>query len=342
MIKKILEVEVIFYLQIILVPLFQEDCQTYIIQNVFHLLDALLFASNHGYGQIVRLLLDNGADPTIKTIDGQNAADLAYSKGYSQIAEILTEAFEKEYNDPHKIHERVRSSCVRNITHFSELELFFVGIGRGDLLPIFYENELSYKDLLTLNEEDLKKIGVIDPNDREVILKEIVCLNASQYKTSKTPEIQDKNILSCTEAVMMMSNISRHLAYLRGTIIYLRHKIQSHPRILELSQQPFNVQNLIKETEQSIKNAHNLYEELKFLAMYLKKLQDDTYVPADVITEVVRPAYKPTKWEFGSVSFYLLGLTSLSLVFGSIWWRFPHFFHKYLLLTDVIKKIVNR
>lgn len=304
-------------------------------------LTALAWASNNGYGQIVRLLLNSGADPNIKTIDGQRAADLAYSKGYNQISEILAQACEKENSDTLNLYDRNKSNCVRNITHFSELELFFVGIGRGDLLPLFYENELSYKDLFKLNEEELEKIGVTDPNDRKTILKEIVSLSKNHFKTINVPEIQNRNI-SCTEAVMMMSNISKHLAYVGGVIVYLRQKIQTHPRILELSQQQFSVHNLIKETEHGIKNAHHLYEELKFLAMYLKNLQDSKYIPADVITEVACSAGKPAKWEFGSKSFYLLGITSLSLVFGSIWWRFPHLFVKYSVLLNIVKKIINR
>ena len=39
---------------------------------------ALMFSVDMGMGEVVRLLLDKGADPMIVSLDGQRAADIAW------------------------------------------------------------------------------------------------------------------------------------------------------------------------------------------------------------------------------------------------------------------------
>ncbi len=50
---------------------------------------ALMFAAAEGCGDVVRVLLDNGADSSTKDVDGDNAATFARQRGHSDLADLL-------------------------------------------------------------------------------------------------------------------------------------------------------------------------------------------------------------------------------------------------------------
>ena len=56
-------------------------------------------AVNNGNARMVKLLLDNGADVTVRNPDDQTPLKIAEKKGYSVIARMLREAEEKEYKN---------------------------------------------------------------------------------------------------------------------------------------------------------------------------------------------------------------------------------------------------
>jgi len=56
---------------------------------------ALMFAAERNMYSVVSKLLEKGADPTIRQVEGKTASDIAKSKGYSQISKLLTEAEKK-------------------------------------------------------------------------------------------------------------------------------------------------------------------------------------------------------------------------------------------------------
>ncbi len=58
---------------------------------------ALMYASINGHVEIAKLLLENGADPTIKNNDGKTALILAFENNHIEIVNLIEE-FEKEFN----------------------------------------------------------------------------------------------------------------------------------------------------------------------------------------------------------------------------------------------------
>lgn len=53
---------------------------------------ALMFASDYGHAEIVRILLDHGATVNLKDVRGHTALMFAANKGYEEIVEMLLEA----------------------------------------------------------------------------------------------------------------------------------------------------------------------------------------------------------------------------------------------------------
>ena len=54
-------------------------------------MDFLIYASYGGNTEIVRLLLDNGADPNIRNDYGMTALIAASSRGHNEIVKLLLE-----------------------------------------------------------------------------------------------------------------------------------------------------------------------------------------------------------------------------------------------------------
>lgn len=52
----------------------------------------LIEAAQHGYSDLVQLLLENGADPGMRNTDGRTALEMSLLKGFTRTAEILKRA----------------------------------------------------------------------------------------------------------------------------------------------------------------------------------------------------------------------------------------------------------
>lgn len=57
---------------------------------------ALMYASMNGHMEIVKLLLENGADTSIKNNDGKTALILAFENNHIDIVDLIEE-FDTEY-----------------------------------------------------------------------------------------------------------------------------------------------------------------------------------------------------------------------------------------------------
>jgi hypothetical protein len=57
-----------------------------------HKLTALMWASGYGRIESVRLLLERGADPSLKDDRGKTAADIAAEQGHQAVAQLLRDA----------------------------------------------------------------------------------------------------------------------------------------------------------------------------------------------------------------------------------------------------------
>ena len=61
---------------------------------------ALLQAAYFGHGETVDALLEAGADPTLRDVDGKSPADWAAHEGHADLAETLERAVEARAGDP--------------------------------------------------------------------------------------------------------------------------------------------------------------------------------------------------------------------------------------------------
>ena len=69
--------------------LLDNKAETNITDNVEHF-TALMFAASEGQFEVVKLLIEYGADPTLKDIDGDTAEDFAQQNNHEEVAQYLS------------------------------------------------------------------------------------------------------------------------------------------------------------------------------------------------------------------------------------------------------------
>jgi len=69
--------------------LLDNKAETNITDNVEHF-TALMFAASEGQFELVKLLIEYGADPTLKDIDGDTAEDFAQQNNHKEVAQYIS------------------------------------------------------------------------------------------------------------------------------------------------------------------------------------------------------------------------------------------------------------
>ncbi|XP_056242534.1 ankyrin repeat, SAM and basic leucine zipper domain-containing protein 1 [Seriola aureovittata] len=139
---------------------------------------ALSTAVQYGREEAVLKLLQLGADKTIRTKDGKSPADLAAIFKHTQITRILASSshistvqasVEETLSKFFKTNSEPPSS-KESAPKLDDLELLLHGLDLSYLTDIMTENDITWNYLLTMEKDDLEKIGITDPEHQQKLL----------------------------------------------------------------------------------------------------------------------------------------------------------------------------
>ncbi|KAM9376222.1 ankyrin repeat, SAM and basic leucine zipper domain-containing protein 1 [Pholidichthys leucotaenia] len=141
---------------------------------------ALAIAVEYGREMAVLKLLQLGADKSIRTKADKSPADLAEIFKHEQISRILTasshissvqalSSMEETLSKFFKNNKETPSSS-ESVAKLDDLELFLHGLDLGYLYNVMIEKDITWDYLLSMEEEDLEKIGITDPEDQQKLL----------------------------------------------------------------------------------------------------------------------------------------------------------------------------
>ncbi|KAM9854832.1 ankyrin repeat, SAM and basic leucine zipper domain-containing protein 1 [Aulostomus maculatus] len=141
---------------------------------------ALSIAVQYNREEAVLKLLQLGADKMIRTKAGSSPADLASTFKCTQISRILASASNIPAVQAFSSMEETLSNFFKSNSEppstresankLDELELLLHGLDLGHLYDILSENDITCSYLLTMEKEDLEKVGVTNPADQEKLL----------------------------------------------------------------------------------------------------------------------------------------------------------------------------
>ncbi|XP_068169356.1 ankyrin repeat, SAM and basic leucine zipper domain-containing protein 1 [Antennarius striatus] len=151
---------------------------------------ALSLAVQFGHEEAVLKLLHLGADKTIKTKNGQSLLDLAAMSQHTQLERILdssapVSAAPPVEQNPPQVSE---SSCVTGRV-CDDLWLLLHGLQLGHLVDVVKENGITWSILLTMEEEDLQKLGVADAAERRQLLAAVQLMRPNKVDLDTIAEL---------------------------------------------------------------------------------------------------------------------------------------------------------
>uniref|UniRef100_A0A3P8ZZH3 Ankyrin repeat, SAM and basic leucine zipper domain-containing protein 1 n=1 Tax=Esox lucius TaxID=8010 RepID=A0A3P8ZZH3_ESOLU len=190
---------------------------------------ALAFAVQYGREEAVLKLLQLGADKKIKTKAGKSAADLAKVFKHPQIARILASQgnsltnglltsskdetlfkfFKRDPNPPAPSKESLSKLC--------DIELLLHGLNLEYLSDIMLENDITWSQLLTMEQEDLEKIGISDPEDQQKVLSSLQEMRLDQVDLETLNRLQNMDTGS-EELYTFLISLRQQCCYLTETV----------------------------------------------------------------------------------------------------------------------------
>ncbi|XP_073475930.1 ankyrin repeat, SAM and basic leucine zipper domain-containing protein 1 [Aquarana catesbeiana] len=243
---------------------------------------ALTWAAHDGRKNTVLKLLELGADKTIKNKSGNLPADVAKKNNDLAIFSILSfsgnlnqrcnltkeEAMYRYLKTQPGSSANTTLSCSAS----SDLEVFLHGLGLGHLADIFLESDITLRQLLTLEEGDLKKAGVTETEDRKKIMSASKEIQVEETKFESLPTFS--NVESSTDELFaFLLKLNRQCTLITHTVEAVNNQIPLNPQKVVLEWD--STQNISSVCEDLVANVGNLSKEMFRLCDMLHKFQNN-------------------------------------------------------------------
>ncbi|NXD20921.1 ASZ1 protein, partial [Spelaeornis formosus] len=174
---------------------------------------ALTWAAQHGHRSVILKLLELGADKNLQTKDEKTAAELAKINKHSEIFYLLSLAANHVQGGHHKTVEQdticryqpaVSDRSFGSCSAFHDMEVFLEGLGLEHIKGLFKEQDISLRQLLTMQKDDLIKIGIASSGDQQKLLDAI-----------KDLQVEGKNFEDISETMKLELSEDELLKFLQ-------------------------------------------------------------------------------------------------------------------------------
>ncbi|KAM9808291.1 ankyrin repeat, SAM and basic leucine zipper domain-containing protein 1 [Neosynchiropus ocellatus] len=192
---------------------------------------ALFFAVQYNQEEAVLKLLQLGADKSTKNKLLQSPADLAEHLKHEQIFKILTSSNHSSFSSSSM--KRLKSDS-EPLTFFesenklNDVELFLYGLGLSHLADIMIDCDITLNQILIMEENELEKIGVTDPQDREKLMSAVEELHPDQVDLSNTEQFGE-SYTGSEELHNFLMSVHQQCSYLSDLIHDVINRFPQHP-----------------------------------------------------------------------------------------------------------------
>ncbi|XP_068128824.1 ankyrin repeat, SAM and basic leucine zipper domain-containing protein 1-like [Hyperolius riggenbachi] len=189
----------------------------------------------------------------------------------------------------------------------SDLDVFLHGLGLGHLGDIFAENNINLRQLLSMEEEELKKVGVTNLEDCKKIMSALEEIQVEETKLESLPEFSNAES-SCDELFAFLLKLNRQCSSLTHAVEDVNNQIPLNAQKVVLEWD--STQNFASVCEDLVKTVTDLSKETCRLQDLLHKFQNaQQSIPCRV-----PPLEEQQSWKLRK----LLKRTTLTLGFGFI------------------------
>ncbi|CAN0005189.1 unnamed protein product [Bubo scandiacus] len=207
---------------------------------------ALIWAAQHGHKSVIFKLLELGADKNLQTKDEKTAAELAKINKHSEIYSLLSLAanhLQGRYHETikeegiYKFLTTVPEHRVGSYSTFDDVEVFLHGLGLEHIIGLLKERDITLRQLLIMQKDELIQIGITNPGDQQKLLDAINELQVEEIRIGDLSEVM-KLELSGDEFLKFLQKLNKECSKLTVPVQTMnKHFLKnSHKVVLQWAQ----------------------------------------------------------------------------------------------------------
>ncbi|XP_075065078.1 ankyrin repeat, SAM and basic leucine zipper domain-containing protein 1 isoform X2 [Mixophyes fleayi] len=241
----------------------------------------LTWAAHDGHKNTVLKMLELGADMKLSTKTGSTPADIARQNNYLEIFSILS--FSGNLNQGKsnlskeeamyrylKVQPESSMNYTSSFSTSSDLEVFLHGLGLEHLTDLFKENDVTLRQLLSLEEVELQKAGVTDTKDCKKIMSALKEIQVEEAKLETLPNISGLEA-SGDELFAFLLKLNRQCGSITHAVESVNNQIPLNAQKVVLEWD--SSQNLPSLCEDIVTSVTDLHKEVCRLQNLLNKFQ---------------------------------------------------------------------
>ncbi|KAM3925228.1 ankyrin repeat, SAM and basic leucine zipper domain-containing protein 1 [Leptodactylus fuscus] len=237
----------------------------------------LAWAAHNGRKNTVLKMLELGADVGLLTKTGTSAADIARQNNHLEIFSILSfsgkinngkSTLSKEEAINKYLRVQPETSVNYSYSTSSDLEVFLYGLGLEHLAELLKENDLTLRQFLCLEENELLKVGVKDEDCKKIMtaIKEIY---VEETKLGKLPSLS--KLESSDELFAFLLKLNRQCSAITHAVVAVSNQIPLNPQKVVLEWD--SSQNFSTVCEDILTSVTDMNKEICRLQGLLNKFQ---------------------------------------------------------------------
>ncbi|KAM8972067.1 ankyrin repeat, SAM and basic leucine zipper domain-containing protein 1 [Pelodytes ibericus] len=241
----------------------------------------LTWAAHGGHKTTVLKMLELGADKTLLTKSGYSPADIARTHNHLEIFSIFALSANINHGKPNLSKEETLYKYLKPQTEITEsytngyslsndLEVFLHGLDLEHLSDLFKENDITLRQLLTMEEDELIKAGVVNTTDYKKIIAAIKEIQVDDTKLEPSANILPLES-SADEFFAFLLKLNRQCSCLTHTVEVLNDQIPLNPHKMVLEWD--STQNVSAVCENIVSSVADLSKEVCRLQTVLDKFQ---------------------------------------------------------------------
>ncbi|XP_042728727.1 ankyrin repeat, SAM and basic leucine zipper domain-containing protein 1 [Lagopus leucura] len=241
---------------------------------------ALIWAAHHGHKNVVFMLLELGADKNLQTKDKKTAAEIAKINEHSEIYSLLSltvNHLQGKYcgtvkqETMYKFLTAASDHSVSSCSTLDAMEVFLHGIGLEHIIGLLKDRDVYLWQLLTMQKEEMIKIGITNPVDQQKLLDAINELQVEDTRFRDLSELANLEV-SGDECLKFLQKLNKECSNLTVPVQTInKHFLEnSHKMVLRWAP----TERYIEVCRDLICNVEKLGEEVKRLNELVAKKEE--------------------------------------------------------------------
>lgn len=214
---------------------------------------AIFHAIEKNHVEVVKLLVEAGANATIANNKGYTPTQVAECHGYYDLLEILPRPASTYLVPTHFLGYNTLRDHIPRIflksdcpEYFQELNGILEAINIGNMVQYFAIARISLADFLVMDEQSLREIGIEYPIFRHKILTGILDFHLHHWSNSSIARVKKDEMNNFYEILLITASHLQHLVIIQASLRFIlknqEHNKMGQPSEMQVAAMKSNLQ----------------------------------------------------------------------------------------------------